>query len=154
MNFQMFKFGLAEVVLLIVFSMSVLFGYWLIAENDDDKVHRILFEHDRLLLAGQRQEARALLIESLRKTGEEPLDPIWFPVVLIARGNGYEQLTYFERILAADPDREATYKAIANLIELAPSAFHAEVKSRYFASLVSVPGVRVEWLSKYKLLPE
>ena len=81
------------------------------------------------------------------------MNPIWTPLVR-AQGNGYVQLQYYVRILAGDPDRRATYEEIANLIETAPDAFHAEVKPIYLADIASVPGVRKDLLEKYGLLIE
>lgn len=139
-----------RIVLAISLLLEAGFAYWLVAESDDEKVHNIFVEFDSLLLQGKRKEAHELFAEALSAEGDGPLNPIWSPLVR-AQGNGYVQLDYYVRILAGDPDRESTYKEIANLIEFAPEAFHKEVKSRYFAALNNVPGVRFELLEKYKL---
>ena len=54
--------------------------------------------------------------------------------------------------MTADPNREATYLAIANLVDFAPNTFHDEVKPRYFKALAAIPGVRLDLLEKYALV--
>ena len=131
--------------------LFVYFCYWLVSESDDEKIHRIFETHDRLVLEGKREEAGQLFHKALGEEGNGPLDPIWLPLVR-ATGNGYDQLTYHLRILEADPEREKTYKSIANLIEFAPDAFHTEIKHRYYTDLAKVDGVRIDLLEQYDLL--
>jgi hypothetical protein len=140
-----------EMLLVSSVLLSGGFSYWLIAESDDEKVHRVFVEHDRLVLEGRRREARELFEDALKREGEGALAPIWSPLVR-AQGNGYVQLEYYIRILAGDPDRELTYKEIASLIETAPKVFHEEVKPRYLSALRGVSGIKVELLAKYGLL--
>ncbi len=139
-----------EILLFFTLFLGVCFGYWLMAESDDEKVRRIFLAHDQLVLQGKRLEARALFKDSLKVEGDGALDPVWIPFVRV-QGNGYVQLEFYLRILAGDPDRELTYQEIANLVDMAPEVFHLEVKSRYFFSFAQVSGARPKLLESYGL---
>ena len=89
----------------------------------------------------------------LSEGGDAPLDEVWLPLVLM-QTDGYARLTNYRRILAGNPDREATYEEISNFILNAPQSFHDELKGHYFAVLIDIPQVRIEWLQKYGLLVE
>ncbi|MCU7929231.1 MAG: hypothetical protein KZQ90_00380 [Candidatus Thiodiazotropha sp. (ex Codakia rugifera)] len=131
--------------------ISALFSYWIIAESSDEKVHRVFLEHDKLIVQGKRKEASALFTSALSEEGNGPLDPIWLPFVR-AQGNGYIQLQYYYRILAADPDRHDTYKEIARLIETAPDVFHREVKQNYLSDIAAIPGIQRDVLLENGLI--
>ena len=147
------KIGIGECLLLATVLITSSFAYWIVAESDDDKVHSVIKRYDRLYMAERFEEATTLFSDTLSKTGDGPLDPIWIPMVRGNR-NGYVQITFYKRILAAEPERESTYQAIANLIEFAPDSFQKEVKQRYLQALLSIPNVRKDYLEKYGLLPE
>lgn len=141
-------------LLSIALICSFSFGYWLIDESEHEKVRRIRIEADELLLEEKREEANRLVKDFLATTGDGPLDPVWLPLIRNNVSNGYELLGYYVRILAGDPEREATYSEIANFIEMAPQAFHDEVKQRYLVDLGAVLGVKHDLLQKNHLLPD
>lgn len=117
-------------------------------------MRRVFLEHESLELQGRSDEAVALFERALADVDNAgALDPVWLPFIRM-RLNGYEQLEYFARVLAGDPDREMTYAEIADLIKFAPEAFHREIKRRYLTELAAIPEVREEWLEKYHLSVE
>ncbi len=130
--------------------LTAVFSYWLIVESEDERLHGVFIQHDRLLLLEKRKEAYQLLVDAIGEEPDGPLDPIWLPLVR-ATGNGYVQLGYLIRVLEAAPHRESTYREIANLIEIAPPSFHVQVKSRYLEDLNAISGVQPFYLKKYKL---
>jgi len=140
---------LGDVFLVFSILLFTSTSYWLFSESDDEKASRIFKKHYSLLLEGRREDASRLLDKTLE--GEGPLDPIWLPLVH-ANSNGYFQLFHYLRILAADPEREETYLAIANLVKFSPEAFHVEKKSLYYADIAKIKNVQFNFLEKYGLL--
>ncbi len=151
--FSNVKFYTDWALLTAILSASSYFAYWVVAENDDDQVHDVLVEYGKHILHGEREWAVELLDNTLSAKADEPLDPIWLQLVR-TKSNGYERLGYYMRILAGDPDREATYSEISNFIELAPEAFNEDVKERYLSDMKALPGIRNIFLEKYGLLLE
>ncbi len=139
------------ILLLCSLLISTYFFYWVFAENDDDQVHDAVVAYEKLQIRGKSDEAFKLMNDIWASKDDGPLDPIWLQLVS-AKSNGYERLGYYLRILEGDPDREATYSEIANFIEIAPKAFHDEVKSRYLNDMSKISGIRRDWLQKYGLV--
>ncbi len=139
------------ILLLCSLLISTYFFYWVFAENDDDQVHDAVVAYEKLQIRGKSDEAFKLMNDIWASKDDGPLDPIWLQLVS-AKSNGYERLGYYLRILEGDPDREATYGEIANFIEIAPKAFHDEVKFRYLDDMSKISGIRRDWLQKYGLV--
>ncbi len=141
----------------IILSSSLLlcagFSYWLVNESEAERAQRFNREYDLLLLQNKHQQAGELFMDVLSEGGDAPLDEVWLPFVLM-QTDGYAILTNYSRILAGNPDREATYEEISNLIINAPRSFHDELKGHYFAALIDIPQVRLEWLQKYGLVEQ
>lgn len=142
---------MGEYVLFSMLGLGATFNFWLFQESDDERLHRVFIEHDKLVLQGKRKQAHQVLVSAITEETDGPLDPIWLPLVR-ATGNGYAQLSYLIRVIEAAPEREMTYKEIANLIEVAPQSFHDEVKQRYLNDLNEVAAVRKDYLEKYGLV--
>ena len=146
---KLFCFG--DVLLLFSFLASAYFFYWVVAASDDEQVHDALVVHGKFVVQEKRKEAYEYLNKKLAAKQDGPLDPIWLQLVRV-NSSGYERLGYYLRILEGDPDREATYSEVANFIELAPLAFHDEVKQRYLTDMSKISGIRQDWLEEYNLL--
>ncbi len=103
----------------IILSSSLLlcagFSYWLVNESEAERAQRFNREYDLLLLQNKHQQAGELFMDVLSEGGDAPLDEVWLPFVLM-QTDGYAILTNYSRILAGNPDREATYEEISNLI--------------------------------------
>lgn len=145
------KFCLGSVLLIVTLILSVLFAHWVISESDDDLVHDALVKYGELALKGKRKEGIELLNQTLDNQPAGPLDPIWLKLVRVD-SNGYERLSNYMRVLKSDPDLESTYFEISNFIDIAPQAFHDEVKEQYLSDMAKIPGINEEWLQKYNLV--
>lgn len=129
------------------------FSYWLVNETEAERAQRFHREYDLLRLQEKHQQAGELFMDVLSVGGDAPLDEVWLPLVLV-QADGYARLTNYSRILAGNPDREATYEEISNFIVNAPQSFHDELKGHYFAALIDIPQIRIEWLQKYGLVEQ
>ena len=131
-------------------ALSLTFVWWLGAEKELDQVRRFAIEYERLMVRNRHTEAKHLFDKIT--AGDGPLDPIWVGL-LETQLSGYHKLEAYVRIMAGDPEREATYQEIADLIAMAPESFQLEVKPLYLSDLASVPGVSPELLKKHNLHP-
>ena len=148
-----FKNQLGYLLLILSTCAAITLAWWIISDSHEDYLHKVFLEHDKLLLKEKYLEASKVLKTAIERAGDGPLDPIWLPIVR-AQKNGYDQLGYYRRILEGDPTREQTYIEIANLIDLAPTTFQDQVKSRYLGALAEIAGVQEEHLTKHGLTYE
>lgn len=150
MNYSYKKVHFGPSLLIFTLVSTTFFCYWLFTESDDEKLHRVYLQFDRLRLEGRQTEADKLFDETLSSTGDGPLDPIYTPLIR-AKSNGYQRLEYYERILAGDPGREATYKEIETILSFVPDKYVVEIRTKYLAALANIPEVRQDFLRKYNL---
>ena len=139
-------------VLLISILITVSFFIWIFTNTEDEQVHQVKAQYERLFEQGKINEAKELLREVLGEKKQASINPVWLPIIRL-EDNGYEKLGYFMQVLKSDPDRKATYFEVAGFIELAPKAFHDEVKARYLADISQISGIRQEWLEEFNLKP-
>ena len=144
------KFCPANLFFICSILLFAAFCSWLAIESTEERLRRVFITHERLILEGKKQEASDLFYKTIEDEGEGALDPLFIQIVN-ALGNGYDQLSFFLRIMAYDPARESTYKAIAELIEFAPKEFHDEVKQTFFDRLAAIEGIEIELLEQYGL---
>ncbi len=143
---------LADYFLLFSAIIFFIFIFWINTESFHEKVSRLYTAHRNLILRDKIEEASQMLKQALPKGTKGPISPHWLPLINVA--NGYDQLHYYLRVLEAEPEREATYIAIANLISFAPEAFHTEIKASYLDDIKKIPGVNYEMLEKYNLIDQ
>ncbi len=136
-------------LLLVTIFTTGCFAYWLMTEDLVDVVHRMTKEYDRLETSRKYSEAQKVFKDVF--TGQEKLHPYWLPLIRFNR-NGYIQLDLMMKVLRYDPDVETVYSEIERFIQVAPPAFHNEVKDRYLSDFGDIPGINQDWLIKYNLL--
>ena len=139
-----------ELFLALSIVITAAFSYWLWSDNEDERIRHIAEKYEKFHDKGDKEKAEIFLEASL-PGGTGPIDPIWSRLVHTSK-NGYNKLHLMMRIVAGNPKREASYKQVATLIELAPQSFQDEVKERYLLDLQAIPGVDYELLEQYDLL--
>ncbi len=126
-------------------------AYWLITPDTGDRIAAVAKTFNHLQLDGNYLEAEALFLQQVE--GQDRIDPLWIGLIRQVE-NGYLKLSLMLKVLRHSPQRVATYEEISKLIEIAPEAFHQEVKPRYLSDLASIEGVNAELLGFYNLQPE
>ena len=144
------KIVFGEVLLASTIFASAGFVYWLIAETEAEKATNFYEQYKRLVLKDEVKKAQKLHKEVLTAGGDSPLNEIWLPLVQ-AQEDGYDKLSYYVRILAGNPEREATYEEIAELISNSPPSFNEELKDIYLKELYEVPNIRRDYIKKFGL---
>ncbi len=96
-------------------------------------------------------DAKELRSETLASIFADKIGREWLSVIQ-EEPDGYVKLRLYSRLLAGNPDREATYKEIAEVMDAATEEFPIAEKNNYLESLKIIAGIRHELLEKYGLL--
>jgi len=127
------------------------FVNWITSDSDLDKLSKFYLEYNRLHIYERYEEADNLRFKVLTENSQQgQLDEIWLPVVMELE-NGYWKLEWYLRILAGNPDREASYAEIVKILDSAPKGDQIK-KNRYLKSLKEIVGIHHDLLQKYGLL--
>ena len=133
-------------------TLATTFSLWIYSDSNIERVNDIIQNYDELYYSGKTEQATALLNGAIESTQNSPLGAEWIAAVQRVE-NGYEQLQLYLRLVAATPNREATYIEIAELLNSAPESFKSEQRDNYLIALSRIEGVNENFLTKHGLLP-
>jgi len=147
------KDGLCVSYLILACSIffSAGFAYWLCKDSDIEKIRDYRLEHNRLLVFQRFDDANKLRTETLVSIFDDEIHIIWWPVIY-REVNGYAKLNLYSRLLAGNPDHEAIYEEIADILDAAPEELSIKKRTDYLTALMAIKGVDNELLEKYGLL--
>jgi hypothetical protein len=141
------NYCISYLLLILSSILTLVFVYWLTFESVDESIKITIEQYEQLKIEGKEQQATQFIIH--RISNEQKLKLSWLPLIRLL--NGYEQLSFYIKLLENNVNREIVYKDIEALILVAPEAFHNEVKPRYLKAISEVKGVHPELLKKYNL---
>ena len=127
------------------------FAYWLYMDSDIEKLSDYHFGYNRLILYERLDDAKKFRSETLASIFDDEIDIVWLPVIY-SEIDGYAKLQLYSRLLAGNPDREAIYRDIADIMDAATEDFSIKERTRYLTRLKATKGVHNVLLEKYGLL--
>jgi len=144
--------GLYMSYLLLIFSILFSSGLalWLYQDTDVEKYVDYRSEYRRLHLYEQFEDASKYRSETLADFTSDELDEIWLSTVQEEQ-NINLKLQLYLKLLKANPEREASYKEIAVLINSLTDNNKINVKQQYLKKLNGIPGAKNNLLEKYGL---
>ena len=131
--------------------ISLGFAFWLYRDTDLIKYLNFSRESSKFLLFEQYEDDLKLRKETLTDIFDDEIDLIWLSVVQ-DEPDGHVKLQLYSRLLAANPDREKSYKEIASIIDSAPEEYPIKEKHHYLMALKAITGIHDVLLDKYGLL--
>lgn len=147
------KDGLCVSYLILACSIVICsgFAYWLYMESDIEKIRDYRFGYNRLILFERLDDAKKFRSETMASIFDDEIDKIWWNVIYNV-DDGYVKLQLYSRLLAGNPDHEAIYKEIADIMYAATEKFSIKERTRYLIALNEIKGVHDVLLGKYGLL--
>lgn len=147
------KDGLYISYLMLAFSICIctVFTLWLYQDTDVEKYIDYLSEYRRLHLYERFEDASRYRSETLTGITGDELDEIWLSTVQ-EEPDSILKLELYLRLLKGSPEREASYKEIAGLINSLADKNQITEKELYIKKLKAVPNVQKNLLEKYDLL--
>ena len=142
---------LSYLILACSIFISAGFAYWLYMESDIEKIRDYRFGYNRLILFERLDDAKKFRSETMASIFDDEIDKIWWNVIYKV-DDGYVKLQLYSRLLAGNPDYEAIYKEIADLMDAATEEFSIKERTRYLTALKEIKGVHNVLLEKYGLL--
>ena len=151
MNYNKKTICTGNITLILSTLVLLIFMYWLFTKTEDELARDFYIKINQLTLTGNQVLARQLQQEQLLEGGDNPLDTVWLNLVQ-SQENGYDQLLGYLRLLKSNPDREASYLEIANIIKDAPPSFKSSGEKTYLSKLFSIENIRIDLLNQYGLI--
>ena len=147
------KDGLCVSYLILACSIVICsgFAYWLYMESDIEKIRDYRFGYNRLILFERLDDAKKFRSETMASIFDDEIDKIWWNVIYNV-DDGYVKLQLYSRLLAGNPDYEAIYKEIADLMDAATEEFSIKERTRYLTALKEINGIHHVLLERYGLL--
>jgi len=147
------KDGLCVAHLILACSILICcgFAYWLYLDSDVEKIRDYNYGYDRVLLYERFEDAKKFRSESLASIFDDEIDIIWWHAIY-NEDDGYVKLQLYTRLLAGNPDYEAIYKEIADIMDAATEEFSTKERTRYLIALNEIKGVHNVLLERYGLL--
>ncbi|MCH8163727.1 MAG: hypothetical protein IIA99_06530 [Proteobacteria bacterium] len=120
-------------------------------ESDIEKLRDYRFGYNRLILFERLDDAKKFRSETMASIFDDEIDKIWWNVIYNVE-DGYVKLQLYSGLLAGNPDYEAIYKEIADLMDAATEEFSIKERTRYLTALKEINGIHHVLLEKYGLL--
>jgi len=144
-----FKKYFSVVFFLLSVFISGFIANWLVSVSETEEIYKFYKEYSRLTLRKDFDGASSLHEDILNGQGSKPLSLNWLTVVKTFRDNK-KKLYFYVQILEGHPNRENTYREIAELLKKIKVLDTVEAKN-YYVKLQKIDGIRKDLLLKYQL---
>ncbi len=138
-------------VLAIAIFICTGFALWLYQDTDMEKYIDYTREYRRLHLYDRFEDASKYNSDVLAGLTGDELDEIWLSTVQGERDPNLKLESYL-RLLKGNPEREASYKEIADLINSLIDKDQINEREQYIKRLKAIPNIQKNLLEKYGLL--